>query len=401
MRHATTDTGNADYTRGRLIHDADAHVMETQDWLDPYLEDESSEQIKKLYDNAPAFIKDQINTARARKGNADAEAEASAKLIDGPKGWVAYGAFDPEERGKALDQLGFQSQLVFGTFALGTFVKLKEEDLLYKGARAHNAAMANFCKHDPRLLGVAYVPLNNTERALEELELALAEGAGAIQVFAGAAGDRSPGHLELDRFWSRLEESGVPFVLHIGPGTMTQPEVLHNNGKERAPDIHGGGENLRFPDYVMLSYGPQIFLTAMVYDGVFERFPNLKGGVIECGAGWVPEFLRELDIAYQSFGKTDPYLQQAKLKPSEQIRRAVKFTPFPKEDLGRMIRDTGPELYLFSSDYPHPEGTTDPLGYFEKTIADMDEDIKDQFYRRNYEEMMPWRFAKESARQAG
>jgi predicted TIM-barrel fold metal-dependent hydrolase len=76
------------------------------------------------------------------------------------------------------------------------------------------------------------------------------------------------------------------------------------------------------------------------------------------------------------------------MKPSEYIRRAVKFTPFPGEDAGRMIKDGGADLFMFSSDYPHPEGTNDPKGRFERTMADIDEDAKDQFYRRNYEEMM-------------
>lgn len=381
------------YAQGRLIHDADSHVMETHDWLDPFLEGAGTAVLKNIYDKAPGFIRDQIDEARARKSDAEASALAAEKLIDGPKGWIAYGAFDRDERKQALDKIGFQSQLVFGTFALGVFSRVSDEDLLYQGARAQNDAMEVFCSADERLIYVAYVPLNDTARALEELERVLERGAGAIQVSTGPAGERSPGHTDLDPFWRRLEEAGVPFVLHIGPGTMTQPKTMHNNGRERAPDLHGGGENLRFPDYVMLSYGPQIFLTALVYDGVFERFPQLRGGVIECGAGWVPEFLRELDIAHQSFGKTDPYLQAMQLKPSEQIRRAVKFTPFPKEDLRRMIEDAGPELFVFSSDYPHPEGTSDPMGYFESTIADLDEDTKDRFYRRNFEEMLPWRFA--------
>lgn len=376
------------YAQGRIIHDADSHVMETLDWLDPYLEGDSTDVLKLIYANAPQSIREQIEAARARKGDAEAEAAAAEKLIDGPKGWIAYGAFDPDERSKALDKIGFQKQLVFGTYALAIFMRVKDEDLLYASARAQNQAMANFCKDD-RLVAVAYVPLDNTERALKELDLALAEGAGAIQVYTGAAGERSPGHTDLDPFWAELEAKDIPFMVHIGPGTMTQPEVLHNNGRERAPDLHGGGENLRFPDYIMLSHAPQIFLTAMVYDGVFERFPNLRGGVIECGAGWVPEFLRELDIGYKSFKATDPYLQKMQLLPSEQIRRAVKFTPFPKENLRKMIEDAGgAELFMFSSDYPHPEGTSDPLGYFEGSIADLDEGIKEQFYHRNFEQML-------------
>jgi hypothetical protein len=59
-------------------------------------------------------------------------------------------------------------------------------------------------------------------------------------------------------------------MLHIGPGTKTQPKAFQYNGRARSPDLHGGGENLRFADYIMLSFAPQVWLTAMVYDGVFE-----------------------------------------------------------------------------------------------------------------------------------
>ncbi|MDH5671198.1 MAG: amidohydrolase [Myxococcales bacterium] len=177
-------------------------------------------------------------------------------------------------------------------------------------------------------------------------------------------------------------------MLHIGPGTKTQPKAFRNNGRERAPDLHGGGENLRFCDYMMLWYAPQTFLTAMVYDGVFMRFPRLRGGVIESGAGWVPDFLRQLDLANKSFGRTDPYLKQLDMTPSEYIRRAVKFTPFPGEDVGHMIGDAGADLFLFSSDYPHPEGTKDPFGRFERSMEGIDEVAKDKFYRLNYEQMM-------------
>jgi hypothetical protein len=66
----------------------------------------------------------------------------------------------------------------------------------------------------------------------------------------------------------------------------------------------------------------------------------------------------------------------------------MKFTPFPGEDAGYLIRDSGADLYMFSSDYPHPEGTNDPIGRFERTFAELSEDDKDRFYRANFEEMM-------------
>jgi predicted TIM-barrel fold metal-dependent hydrolase len=126
----------------------------------------------------------------------------------------------------------------------------------------------------------------------------------------------------------------------------------------------------------------------MIYDGVFERFPKLRGGVIESGAGWVPDFLRQLDLGYKSFSRTDPYLKELSMPPSAYLRRAIKFTPFAGEEVGRMIQDAGPDLFLFSTDYPHPEGTKDPLGRFERSMADIDEAAKEKFYHRNFEVMM-------------
>jgi len=84
---------------------------------------------------------------------------------------------------------------------------------------------------------------------------------------------------------------------------------------------------------MLLSIGPQQFLTALVFDGVFARFPRLRGGVIELGAGWVPEYLRTLDLSQKIFKRTDPSVEALPLKASEYIRRAVKFTPFPGEDV--------------------------------------------------------------------
>ena len=53
-----------------------------------------------------------------------------------------------------------------------------------------------------------------------------------------------------------------------------------------------------------------------------------------------------------------------------------------------MIKDAGAELFLFSSDYPHPEGTDDPVGRFEGTFAGIGEDQKELFYSRNLAYML-------------
>jgi predicted TIM-barrel fold metal-dependent hydrolase len=190
--------------------------------------------------------------------------------------------------------------------------------------------------------------------------------------------------------WQALCDLDVPFMLHVGPNSSAKIAAYENNGQPRPKDITGaeGGENLRVRDFMLLSIGPQQFLTALVFDGVLQRFPKLRGGVIELGAGWVPQFLHTLDLSQRIFKKTDPSVAALALKASEYIRRAIKFTPFPGEDVGRLIRDAGPDLFLFSSDYPHPEGTDDPIGRFERTLEQTSETEKHKFYTTNFQEMM-------------
>jgi predicted TIM-barrel fold metal-dependent hydrolase len=52
-----------------------------------------------------------------------------------------------------------------------------------------------------------------------------------------------------------------------------------------------------------------------------------------------------------------------------------------------LIEQAGAELFLFSSDYPHPEGTKDPVGKFEASLAGVSDDAKERFYSRNFAEL--------------
>jgi predicted TIM-barrel fold metal-dependent hydrolase len=187
--------------------------------------------------------------------------------------------------------------------------------------------------------------------------------------------------------WRRLAESGTPFMLHVGASAPSLQPAYHKNGHPRPKDWLGGGENLRAKDFFALSFAPQNFLCSLALDGVFDRFPHLRGGVIELGAGWVPDFLRRLDGAWKGWRKTDPVIAGLSVPPSEFIRRAVRFTPFATENAGTIIREGGEELFLFSSDFPHPEGTKNPIQRFESGFEGFSEDVKDRFYRRNFEDM--------------
>jgi predicted TIM-barrel fold metal-dependent hydrolase len=53
-----------------------------------------------------------------------------------------------------------------------------------------------------------------------------------------------------------------------------------------------------------------------------------------------------------------------------------------------MIEQAGEELFLFSSDYPHPEGTKDPIGRFEANLGDLPARARDRFYAENFAQLV-------------
>lgn len=377
------------YAGERICCDADSHIMETFDWLKTFADPDIRDALPGLkLGGAGKLAEKAIAKAIEARKDAPRVAELRANIIGGAKGWAAFGAFDKDDRRRALDDLGFKRQLVFSTFAQTQFGSEGDPRLKYGGARAHNRAMGDFCHGDSRLMGIAVVPLDVPELARQEVVNAAKFGCKAVWLSAAPAGDKSPGHADLDPVWTTMIDHNLPFMLHVGGGTRVLPKAYENNGLPRPTDWLGGGENLRVKDYMVLPFAAQMFLSAMVFDCVFERFSDLRGGVIELGGGWVPHFLHSLDAGQRMFKKTDPQVGTLPLKASDYIRRQVKFTPFPGEDIGHLIREAGPELFLFSSDYPHPEGGKDPIRKFEDTLADISDDVRDRFYRRNFEEMM-------------
>ena len=372
------------YATGRIYCDADSHVMEPADWIIPFADPEIRPRLKP----APPWEFDLAKAQeilRERAADEAKEERARGRLM--ATGTMAYGAWDATERSRALDMLGFSAQLVFHTYAVGAFIGSEDPDVLYGGALAQNRALADFCSGDRRLMGVGYLPMKDPSRAAKLARQSIDLGCKALLVDSHYA-DKSPAHAEYEPVWGAMADAGVPFMTHIGTGGQLVPKGFRNNGRPVPKDWLGGGENIRSKDYLGIGYWPYFFLSCMALDGVFEKFPRLRGASIEQGAEWVPTLLRALDHAQNLFVKTEPDLAALPLRASDYIRRQVKFTPFPKEDVRWVIDNVGPELLMFSTDYPHLEGGHDPLKNFGENLAGTSDDIQEKFYSRNFGELM-------------
>ena len=173
------------------------------------------------------------------------------------KNFAATGSFIADDRPRALDLLGFASQLVFNTFHNGRLHDWEHRDDLdfaYGVARAHNRGMVDFCGGDPRLLPTCYVPLADFERAATMATEAVEMGAAALLVASGCPVGHSPSHIALDPVWRTAEEAGLPVVFHVGgTGDLLDPHYF-DNGLPIPPDFHGGEENFRSVDYMAIPF---------------------------------------------------------------------------------------------------------------------------------------------------
>jgi predicted TIM-barrel fold metal-dependent hydrolase len=217
-------------------------------------------------------------------------------------------------------------------------------------------------------------------------------GIKALWVPSDAIGGRSPSHVDFDPIWALAEEARVPIVLHIGSGRL-MPPAYRNTGI--APKSTAGvvtAETTSAKDFSVLHHSAERWLCCLIYDGVLERFPNLKIGLIELGANWLPMCMMNLDIGVSELGKFDANLKSLSLKPSDYVRRQVRATPFHTEDAGWILRHgrVGTDVLMFNTDYPHMEGGTDPFGDFEKSLNSVDPSSEelDKFYRSNFEDLM-------------
>jgi predicted TIM-barrel fold metal-dependent hydrolase len=378
---------------GQVIHDADAHVVETPDWFAAFADPDIAERLELLYVSTVQPGEDDL-IEHYRKRHADPEFRADdAAEIMLRKNWKATGSFIKQDRPAALDLLGFATQLLFNTFANKALLRAEHGDDLdyaYGLARAHNRAMVDFCDVDARLLPVGYVPLRDFERTKAFTAEAIELGCKALMIASACPATHSPSHVGLDPFWAQAAEAGVPVVFHVGGGgTLLDPNYFEN-GLPPVPDFHGGDGNFRSVDYMAIPYPVMQTLATLVIDGVLDRFPTLKLGVIEQGAAWLPGLMRSLDSAQDAFHRNEERLQRLELKASEYVLRQVRVTPYPHEDAGWVIGQTGPQVCLFSSDYPHVEGGRNPLKRFGASLDAhaVDDDARDAFYRRNFEDLM-------------
>jgi predicted TIM-barrel fold metal-dependent hydrolase len=326
---------------------------------------------------------------------AETRSRHSEKILE-LKGWPALGAQDASERIEVLDKLGIARQLVFPT-GMWSLVHAENPES-FDAVRRYNDFILGWAasgSHD-RLRAACLIKTDSVEWALAEVDRCLKKGARLFQFpcsrpWAGM----SPGAMNWDPLWARLAEANTPALFHLGSQGIRQTSFVNPGWARRSinaafpPRFDGDPTEVFGPYHAMtINMAAETALMTMIFSGVFERHPALKFGVIEMGAEWVAGWCQRMDSCLEAFGhRFDPKM---KMKPSEYVRRQIRVTPYYFEKVGQWIQQTGlEEVYVFSTDYPHPEGGRDPLVKFASEVAPLGEKIARKFFVENGLDILP------------
>lgn len=264
--------------------------------------------------------------------------------------------WEPAARVARLSALGVDEAVLFPNYGL-LWERVLHVDLpaLCANMRAWNrwcAAVA--AEGRGRLHPVAHATLRDPDWLEDELAAAALAGVRLAMIAPGLVDGRPLSHRAHDRLWAAFCRTGVTPVFHVADQPRPFADAWYTDqGAAFVPALEA----------VFLHVPPALACADLILNGVFERFPELRLGIVELSAMWVPMFLMMLDGGWAFTRQISGLPPDAlPLAPSDYFRRQVRVSSFAYEMPARIVEQMGgTDLLMFCSDYPHAEGTTTPL----------------------------------------
>ena len=227
--------------------------------------------------------------------------------------------------------------------------------------------------YDNRMFPTPVVHLGIVDRAVEEVDWLIERGARIILVRPapvwGFMGPRSPALPEFDPFWKRVAEANLLVGMHASDSGYQRyyNEWEGNPGGEMTP-FKGESGFLA----VIAHQGRPIIDTvaSLIGHGLCSRFPSIKFVPVENGSNWVRPMLADLEHAWVN--APNVFAEN----PVEVFKRNIYVHPFHEEDPKGLVDVLGADRVLFGSDYPHPEGMSDPITFVDDLKGLPDEDVR-------------------------
>ena len=257
------------------------------------------------------------------------------------KAWMHFedmrkGGWDPAERIKEQDLDGVTAEVMYPTPSVQAAMALVEDEEFHLAlVRAYNDWVSEYVAYDPsRFCGLVLLPnRGGAKLAVEEMNRVLGRpGMRAVmsQAYPNGSAVMSP---EEDYLWAAIHERDVSYNIHVALGIYK-------------PSPH----KAKLPGYGRFFDAPNRCIE-FVFNGVFDRFPNLKVAFAEVDFGWVPYVKEQIDNNYQRLEKVNHF--GLKRMPSEYIDEHFYFG-YMTDSFGlNNLEFMNPDRVMWSTDYPH------------------------------------------------
>jgi uncharacterized protein len=330
------------------VIDSDGHVLEPPNLWADYIEPAYRDRAPQLFVDSDGKerlrIEDKVLggplglSAAGAIGARQGAASIKIKYVEGRKG-----GFDPHARIPDLDLDGIDAVFLYPTLGLLSGA-VQDPPLAAAICRAYNRWLADYCKPYPdRLFGVAMLPMQSVELAIEEMRYARHQlGMRSGFVRPNPYNNRMLSHPAYNPLWTEAQELDFAIGVHEGTGGMMAA------GVDRFEGI--GAKHI-------VSHTVEMMLASLsvIWGGVCERFPKVRFAFLESGGGWIAPWLDRMDRHYEDKGIFNDC--PLRMKPSEYFQRQCWISFEPVEgSLAHLAEYLGPHKIIWATDYPHLDG---------------------------------------------
>jgi len=150
-----------------------------------------------------------------------------------------------------------------------------------------------------------------------------------------------------------VNEAGITVVIHAGDSGYTSHGYTRDGF---GASFEGSGWKPSIKAF-HIERAAQDFLTTLVFDKLFDRFPRLRIASVENGSEFLPDLFRKLRSTAR---KMPGYFRE---DPVETFKRHVWINPFWEDDVQLLGDLVGTDRLIMGSDWPHAEGMKQPTDY--------------------------------------
>jgi predicted TIM-barrel fold metal-dependent hydrolase len=290
---------------------------------------------------------------------------------------------------RVMDEQGVERAVFFPTLGVGIDgLNARNVRMTYRLFRAFNLWLDDDWgfNRDGRIYAAPFIPMLDPQLACEELDAVLEQGAKVIVMRPGPAGGRSPADPIWEPYWRRIEDARVIAAYHACP---MPDEYAHSFAAMWQRDGIG---DVAYESNLELAFNhlrPMLeTCLALVLGNLFGRFPSIRVASVELGSAWVDLCLYTLDHSGGLLGRhIEAYGVTVADMPSDIFKEHIWVSPFPEDDIAHLVDSIGAERVLLGSDWPHLEGTPQPIDYLPQ-LGKLDADSVRRIMRDNGLELL-------------